>query len=129
MKPTLQQLKFCCDQLTKFIPTPPRPVAKPQLSKWGFKVGNKATYSGNSYIYEVSICDSLGLTFTKLRFLTSEPIELTRVETKDEIAAYTRLKMARRRRKVREVPLDSYDIDPGGLHLPAPAKMHGDEDL
>jgi hypothetical protein len=70
VKPSKEQLDFCIAQLSRFIPSPPRPAAKARKSKWGAKVGEGYISIEDGFAEAVKPwlvvgTDSLGITLEK----------------------------------------------------------------
>lgn len=91
MKPTPTQLAYCLAQLTRFIPTPPKPRAREQKSKWGLKAGDLLSRDGT--LWTVSSTDSLGVNLES----QLEKGFVARIEEREALEPYQ--KQPRRRGK------------------------------
>jgi hypothetical protein len=96
VKPSKEQLDFCIAQLSRFIPSPPRPTAKAQKSKWGAKVGE--SYTRDDKLWTVTGTDSLGVTLESSDGLSA------RIEDSEGFAAFARVRKTRKRRADRAEP-------------------------
>jgi hypothetical protein len=90
VKPSKEQLDFCIAQLSRFIPSPPRPTTKARKSKWGAKVGEN--YTRNDKLWTVTGTDSLGVT------LESSDGFSARIEDSEGFTTFARVRKARKRR-------------------------------